>query len=245
MAPDHLPEILEWKVHVLGDAGDGKVTGTAAFPELEPWVLRFEARAVNGRLVITELTVTFAPNPFADEAATYPPLGISSGVLGRVRLGALSSALHARVNQAHSDVAELAKLLAAGNPVDSPDPNDRLIRDAVGILDELTDDVRPRRRGNPGHPPSYLRRVAEVRLQVEAEGVRPINAAVADRLGLPSPERARDHVSRATRAEWLAEGDAGRSQRVPGPKLLAARASELPPDESNRSSQTDGRDNTR
>lgn len=222
MAPDHLPDITRWTVHVIGESGGGKVEGVAVFPELEPWTFRFEARPVRGRLVLTQLAIEVDPL-----AGGYPTGGISSGVLNRLRVGALLSAIHARASdsrgQLDDDERVRTRALLSALDVEGSASGHRLIEEARSVLDEVADDSTPVRRGNPGFSRAYLRRVAEVRLAVEAEGVRPINAAVAHRLGLSGPDRARDHVNRATRAGWLSAGEVGRSARVAGPKLIAVR----------------------
>lgn len=228
------------------------MTGYAVAERLDPWGLRFEARAVAGRLVLTELTVTFLPNPAVDPAGlergkwstseapqSYPESGIDSAVLENVNHGQLLSAIYAKANENREVLATLnGQCRTEEHLDDDSQAAAQLVSDAGVALSHWASDVQPRRRGNPGFLPSYLRHVAEVRLQVEAEGFRSINAEVANRLDLPDPERARDHVNAATRARWLMRGTPGRSQRLAGPKLLALREAE----EAARNNATDQQD---
>lgn len=216
---DRLPDLHGFEVHVIGDgAARGKCSGWAHLAELAPWGLRFEARLVDGRLVLTLLTIELDPTDAlrSGGAPSYPARGIGADLIARIRVGALLEAIHAELIESKSALRDLFTENASAD-------DHRLFSDALALAEQVTEDAKPHKRGNPGFTDTYLRRVAEVRLEVQDEGLRPITAAVAHRLELPSAERARDHVNAATKAGWLMKGTEGRSARLPGPKLLAAR----------------------
>lgn len=211
-----LPRIERFQFHLIGNGADAKFSGYGFTGELDPWAVEFEARSRDGRIIITRLVIEFALDPTADLRSTepeYPPHGISSKVLSKLRIGQLTTAISVAADRA-------LRQLLDGPPSHDPEQQAAL-EEARNALSDITTGSTPHRRGNPGHPPAYLRRVAEVRLAVEAEGVRPINEAVAARLGLNTPGLASDHVNAATKAGWLAPGDPGRQARAAGPRLLA------------------------
>lgn len=231
MAAD-LPDIEHFAVHVIGESGAGKYSGRARFADVDPWIVEFEARRVGESLALTRLVIEFDPSSDlrADRTPEYPAGGIGSGVLGRLKVGALLAAISRQVR------------LHAEHPLAARDPNDTeqaaLLNAASDLLSETADEARVHPRGRPPIPDSRLREVAEVRLEIQDEGLRPINAAVAHRLGLATPETAKDLVNRATARGWLRKGTVGREIREPGDRLLEAWRAEgrLPSED-----HTDGR----
>ena len=201
--------------------------GEALLEQMRPWAIEFEAELSEGRIMLTRLTVRHSPNwRWRDpDRFSTPAAGIDSTVIRRIPTGRLLSLVAPRVREHLALVAEAA---------------DEGVLDEVEArnLQAVRSNTDVRRPGRPSHSPEHLRRVAEVRIAVEAEGVSPINDEVARRMGLASAGQARNQVSAATRAGWLESPDkAGRIHRDPGWRLLAAWAAEDAPANRNQEDQ--------
>lgn len=199
---------------------------TAVHPD--PWQITGTVRIVQGRVVITELTV--GPNPqwqdtdageivHQDHASLPEAGGVTSATLRAIHLGPLLQGIRAQLlaePEAAQRFADQLRQAALDQGVDLDGPSDEYLAAATQAAERIGD---PPKRGRKGYGDDFYRDVARTYLSLLGQGwtkgILNEMARLADR----PRDTIATWVREARKREFLTPGTPGRAGAEPGPKL--------------------------
>jgi hypothetical protein len=219
------------EVRVLDAEMVGQADWRATFYATRPgdaWGIEGHARCVNGRLVITRLTVDLdaavtvpAPDghPTSGWSELRPPAGIDSRLLRRVPLAHILDRVRTDLlNRPEMD--RVAAELGVKVPGGVREVNFR------AAIDTATTEAPPK-RGRPGLGDDYYRRFALAAVSLQRSGqTTGLRRALREHFKLDTYDNVRDRIRKCRELGFLEAGRPGVRGWMPGPRLIEDQTTE-------------------